>query len=113
MKIFSVITLFLAIVAVQYADAQTYSFKVLVNKGKNEVKSGGTWQPIKTGSTLKQGEELRVADNAYLGLVHVTGKPLEVKQAGNYKVDDLAAKIGGGTSVLNKYTDFILSSNTE
>ncbi len=45
-------------------------------------------------------------------MVHVTGKPLEVKQAGSYKVDDLAAKVGTGSSVLNKYTDFILSSNS-
>jgi len=47
-----------------------------------------------------------------LGLVHSSGKPIEIKQAGSYKVADLAAKVSGGTSVLNKYTDFILSSNS-
>jgi hypothetical protein len=112
MKKLCVTLLFLAI-GLQSLVAQDNSFKVLVNKGKNEVKTGGSWQAIKTGSTLKQGDEVKVSDNAYLGLIHVTGKPLEVKQAGSYKVDDLAAKLGGGTSVLNKYTDFILSSNAE
>ncbi|MFZ6008993.1 MAG: hypothetical protein ACOYXT_01500 [Bacteroidota bacterium] len=93
--------------------AQDYAFKVLVNKGKNEVKAGNDWQPIKTGTSLKSSDEVKLVDNAYLGLIHATGKPLEVKQAGKYKVVDLAARISGGTSVLNKYTDFILSSNAQ
>jgi hypothetical protein len=93
---------------------QDYTFKVLVNKGKNEVKTGTTWQPIKTGAVLNSTDELKLVDNSYVGLVHASGKPLELKQAGNYKVIELSAKVSGaGASVLNKYTDFILSSNTE
>jgi hypothetical protein len=95
------------------AIGQDYAFKVLANKGNNEVKSGETWQPLKTGASLKSGDELKLADNSYLGLIHATGKPIEIKKAGNYKVTDLAAQVGGGSSVLNKYTDFILSSNAE
>src|SRR5258708_27853866 len=94
------------------ARAQEYAFRVLANKGANEVKSGDTWQPVKTGAQLKKGDELKISENASVGLVHVSGKPLEVKQAGNYKVDLLAEKVGTGSSVLNKYTDFILSSNS-
>jgi tetratricopeptide (TPR) repeat protein len=94
------------------AFGQDYTFKVLANKGANEVKSGDTWQAVKTGSSLKSGDELKVSENAYLGLVHSSGKPVELKTAGNYKVADLAGKVGGGTTVLNKYTDFILSSNS-
>ncbi len=92
--------------------AQDYTFRVLANKGANEVKSGDAWQSIKTGAQLKSGDELKISENSSVGLVHVSGKPLEVKQAGNYKVADLAAKVGTGSSVLNKYTDFILSSNS-
>ncbi len=91
---------------------QDYAFKVLANKGSNEIKSGDTWQAIKTGASLKSADELRLSENAYLGLIHASGKPLEVKQSGVHKVADLAAQVGGGTSVLNKYTDFILSSNS-
>lgn len=94
------------------AFAQEYAFKVLANKGGNEVKAGETWQPVKTGASLKATDELKVADNAYLGLVHVSGKPVEIKQSGSYKVSDLASRIQGGTSVVTKYTDFILSSNS-
>ena len=94
------------------AQAQDYAFKVLVNKGKNELKSGNNWQQLKVGLSLKSADELKISENSYLGLVHVSGKALELKQSGNYKVMDLAAKVNGGSSVLNKYTDFILSSNT-
>jgi hypothetical protein len=92
--------------------AQDYAFKVLANKGANEYKSSEGWQPIKTGAVLKLGDELKISENAYLGLVYNTGKPLEVKKSGSYKVSDLAKEVGPGTSVLNKYTDFILSSNS-
>jgi len=98
-------------VAAGQLSAQDYAFKVLVNKGKNELKTGETWQQVKVGASLQSHDEIRVAENAYIGLVHKTGKPLELKQSGKYKVMDLAAKIGD-PSVLNKYADFILSTNT-
>jgi hypothetical protein len=91
---------------------QEYAFKVLVNKGKNEVKAGETWQGIKVGTSLKSTDELKVTENSYVGLVHKTGKPLEIKKAGRYKIADLSGQVGTGSSVLSKYTDFILSSNT-
>ncbi len=94
------------------ASAQDYVFKVLANKGANELKSGADWIPLKTGASLKTGDELRISENAYIGLVHVKGKPKEIKKAGVYNVTELAASMGAGTSVVTKYTDFILSSNS-
>jgi hypothetical protein len=44
--------------------------------------------------------------------MHSTGKPVEVKEAGVHSVSALELKVGNATSVLNKYTDFILSSNS-
>lgn len=95
------------------AFGQEYAFRVLVNKGKNEVRTGDSWQPIRVGANISSKDEIKVTENAYVGLIHVTGKPLELKDAGKYKVTDLSAKIGPGSSVINKYTDFILSSNAE
>jgi hypothetical protein len=89
-----------------------YSFKVLANKGSNEVKSGDTWMPLKTGASLKKDDEIKLGENSYIGLVHSSGKPKELKLAGNYQVAKLDQDMGGGSSVLNKYTDFILSSNS-
>src|SRR5258708_16488446 len=91
---------------------EDYAFRVLANKGANEVKSGDAWQPLKTGTQLKVGDELKISDNASVGLVSKNGKPLEVKEAKIYKVVELLSKVGTDISVLNKYTDFILSSNS-
>jgi hypothetical protein len=95
------------------AQAQTYAFKVLVSKGKTEVKSAEGWSSIKVGSNLNVSDEVKVSENSYLGLMHASGKPLEVKDAGNYNLADLASKLSKGSTVLNKYTDFILSSDQE
>ena len=95
-----------------FCVAQEYAFKVLANKGTNEVKSGSDWAPVKTGASLKNDDELKLSPNSYMGLVHATGKPLELKVPGSYKVSDLASQLKSGTSVLTKYTDFILSSNS-
>jgi hypothetical protein len=107
------LTLVFALSALAFSVlGQDYTFKVLANKGANEVKQGDTWQPLKTGASLRESDEVKLADNAYLGLVHASGKPMELKQAGTFKVNELAKKVGGSSSVLNKYTDFILSSNS-
>src|SRR5690348_6017056 len=100
MKTIKKLTLLSALLALTSAVfAQDYAFKVLANKGTNEVKTGDAWQPIKTGATLQSGDELKLSENAYIGLVHKTGKPMELKKPGSYKVADLAANFNGGSSV--------------
>ena len=96
-----------------FVFGQDYAFRVLAVKGSNEVKSGGSWQPLKTGASLRSADEIKLVENAYVGLVSVKGKPLELKAAGNYQVSALESDVSkGGSSVLTKYTDFILSSNS-
>lgn len=101
------------ILLAHFTYAQSYSFKVLVSKGKSEVKAANTWEALKVGATLKSTDEVKVAENSYLGLVDAKGKPLEIREARVYKVTELLQRVGPGQSVLNKYTDFILSSNQE
>lgn len=96
---------------VSAASAQDYAFKVLVNKGNNQIRKGQSWEAVKVGTSLASVDELKVSENSYVGLVHSSGKPYEVKKAGNYKVAEMAKKVGTTQSVLNKYTEFILSSN--
>jgi len=105
----SILTLLL-FVSCSVAFGQGYTFKVLANKGENKVKSGANWEPLKTGASLKATDELSISDNAYLGLVHSTGKTMELKDPGTHKVSDLAAKVNtNGSSVASKYADFVLS----
>lgn len=99
--------------ACPFASGQNYAFKVLANKGSNEIKSGTGWMPLKPGATLQSTDQIKIASNAYLGLVSQEGKPLEVKEAGDYTISALQALLSQtNNSVLVKYTDFILSSNS-
>ena len=84
MKINKLVILIIGCFVSITAFGQDYAFKVLANKGTNEVKTGNTWLPIKTGASLKVGDELRISENAYIGMVHATGKPFEIKKAGSF-----------------------------
>ncbi len=109
----NVLIAFLSVLLVgQMAMAQNYAFKVMGNKGANEVKSGSNWESLKVGTLLQPGDEIKVSPNAYLALLHSSGKPLEWKEAGTYKVANLEANVKAGSSVVNKYADFILSNNS-
>jgi hypothetical protein len=94
------------------AYSQSYTFRVLANKGANQIKSGDSWQPLKTGASLKDSDEIKVAEDAYLGLMHVGGKSVEWREAGTFKVSDMASKVPAGKSVGAKYADFLASKMT-
>jgi len=106
-------TLSLAILLASPLNAQDYVFKVLANKGGNTVKVADhstDWQPIRTGATLNSNDELRISQNSYIGLVHASGKTVELKNEGNYFVRDLAAKLGNTrSSVASKYANFVIN----
>lgn len=113
MKKFSFFNLVLLLFIVGLAHGQNYTFKVLANKGDNKFKSGSEWMSVKTGASLHSADEVTLAKDSYLGLVHSTGKTLELKTAGTYKVKDLEAKVGkSSSSVASKYADFVLSKMT-
>ncbi len=104
---------FCSILTVSVTCAQDYTFRVLATKGTTQVKTGGVWQPLKTGAKLQTADELKLDPNAYVALVHKSGTPLQLKEADTYKIATLASKVGPGSSVMSKYTDFILSSNSD
>jgi hypothetical protein len=96
-----------------YTYGQQSIFKVFANKGQIELKSGESRVPLKTGSNLKDEDVIIIGENGYVALVHsASGTPKEIKTAGNYSVKDLAADIKPGSSLVTKYTEFILSSNS-
>lgn len=89
-------------------------FKVFANKGPTEVRTGGTPQALKIGSSLKSGDVLLLAEGCYVALIHsTTGKPQELRKAGSYSVADLEKGLSGSSGLVTKYTEFILSSNSD
>jgi hypothetical protein len=113
MKSYLLLSLLTFFGSFQIALGQSYVFRVLANKGENTVRSevqNASWSPIKTGAVLKNGDQLKVSMNAYIGLVHTSGKTLELKEPGDYSITELGAKINSSpSSVASKYADFVLS----
>lgn len=102
---FAFALLFLA----ESALAQSYTFRVLANKGTNQVKkSTGQVVALKTGATLDAGDALVAGQGAYIGLMHKSGKTIEVRKPGTMKVADLEKQVTtGSTSVASRYAKFV------
>ena len=110
----AITTLF--VFAFGFADAQGYTFRVLANKGQNKVKKEGSSTPIalKTGATLSSGDELIASQGAYIGLMHRTGKTLEVRTPGTKKVTDLEKLVSTKTSsVSSRYANYLANKMNE
>jgi len=107
----STATLLLCFV-VNMSFAQGYVFRVLANKGENQVKKAESGQtiPLKTGAKLMSGDELITAAGAYIGLMHKSGRTIELRNAGVSKITDLETKLASSkSSVSSKYAQFVMS----
>lgn len=99
-----------------FANGQGYTFRVLANKGQNKVKKEGaaTAVALKTGATLSSGDELIASQGAYIGLMHKSGKTLEVRTPGTKKVSDLAKMVSTkSASVSSRYANFLAKKMNE
>ena len=103
-----ILTLLLGITSVK-----AYTFRVLANKGQNKVKKGDTKEiiPLLTGDILNIGDEL-ITDkqNVYIGLIHKSGKTLEVRTSGTQTaVSELEELIeGNSVSLTTRYARFLI-----
>ncbi len=115
-KSYSFILIFSLLFAFTAAFGQGYTFRVLANKGQNQVKKAGASAAValKTGATLNADDELIVGNGSYIGLMHKTGKTIEVRTAGTQKVSAIEQKLAAkSTSVASKYAQFIASKMNE
>ena len=95
---------------------QSFVFRVLASKGANQVKKAQTGEtiPLKTGATLMSGDELIAASGAYIGLMHKSGRTIEVRNPGVTKITDLETKLAKNqSSVANKYAQFVMNKMSE
>jgi len=95
---------------VAIAQAPKEEFKVLSQKGPNEHNS----KPLTTGTKLNASDKLSVGNGGYIGLLHKSGKTLELKVVGTYSVAELSQKVAAtNVSTSKRYTDFILGELTK
>ncbi len=104
------------IFTVGFAFGQGYAFRVLANKGQNQVKKAGAASAVtlKTGATLNAGDELITSQGAYIGLMHKSGKTLEVRTSGTKKVEELEKQVNTkSASVSSRYAKFLANKMNE
>ncbi len=91
--------------------AQTEVFKVLASRGKNTLADGSS---VFAGKKLSATDVIKVSDGSYLGLIHNTGKTLEVKEPGTYKVSELSSQaIAKSSSITKKYSAYVIGELTK
>ena len=73
--------------------SQGYTFKVLASKGVTQVDNGSGWTVLKTGTKLNKDSKVKIANGSYVGLMHSSGKTMELKSAGTYSVENLSGKL--------------------
>lgn len=95
----------------QQIHAQEYSFRVLASNGKSTVKgSKKGWKDLKTGAKLYDGDEVKLGDGGYLGLVHLSGKTIELSELKVYDISKLSSELlGGSKNLVSKYADYVMS----
>ena len=95
------------------ASAQDELFKVLASSGDNKVTSDGSTSKVTIGRKLHPSDKIQLAANGYLGLVHKSGKTIELKKAGIYSMSQLAREVDAqNLGVCKKYVDFVVGEMT-
>ncbi len=108
MRLTRTLLLFALVLFAAGAQAQGYVFKVLATKGSPQYKDAGQWKPLTNGVKLQAGSQIKVNSSGYVGLIHVTGKTMQVKTPGSHNVDQLSAKIsGGGEGFTSQYVNYM------
>jgi hypothetical protein len=93
--------------------AQSTLFKVITSQGAIEVLTNGTSTKVSSGTRLNSGSTIKVYDNSYLGLIHISGGTIEVKKAGDYDVTKLAQQFATEqSSFTDKYANYVVSKVT-
>ncbi len=108
-KIVSLTVALLVLFMAETVLAQGYTFRVLANKGQNKVKrANGQTTALRTGVTLNDGDELITTSGSYVGLLHKSGKTIEIRQPGTRTVTSMAKTVNvGSSSVSARMSKFI------
>lgn len=91
--------------------SKNFVFRVLASKGANQVeKADGNKAYLRPGLTLMQGDQIIAANGAYIGLMHRTGKTIELRAPGVTKITDIETQLANSkSSVAGKYANYVLS----
>lgn len=83
-------------------------FKVIACKGKVTLQR--TKKIVSIGTPLNSTDQLSLEGPVYLGLVHKSGKAIEVKAPGMLAVSDLLKQVSSKQSGMDKLVGFVVNS---
>ena len=93
------------------AVSQSYQFKVMATNGNPTIQkeNSNNWESIKLGAKVNPKDQIKLSKNSYISLVHKSGKTIELKKSGTYKVADLSKQVNSSkSSVASKFADYLL-----
>lgn len=108
---FLILVLFISVSSLS-SFGQSFVFRVLANKGSNQVKRADNGEKIQLSAGLKlmSDDEIIASSGAYIGLMHKSGLTIEVRTAGITSIKELEAKLANSkSSVANKYANFVMN----
>jgi hypothetical protein len=83
-------------------------FKVIACKGKITLQR--TKKSVAVGAALNTADQLRLEGPVYLGLVHKTGKAIELRQEGIVVISDLLKQVSSKQTGMDKLVGFVVNS---
>ncbi len=112
----NILLIYIILILTIPAYGQDYIFRVMANKGENmfRLDDKSSWKPVKKGVALNSGYWVKVADDAYLGLLHNTGKTAGLINPGVFEIENIENSIRNKRKGLGaKYTDFVMNNITD
>lgn len=108
MKILTLLLLSLS--SLVFAQTTKEEFKVLSHKGANTVNG----EKLATGTKLYAADKISVAAGGFIGLLHKSGKTLELRTPGNYVISEISQKVvNTNTSASKRYADYVVKELTK
>jgi len=95
--------------------AKDPEFRVLGKKGKVLLQSSSNkqWVEINTGSAVNKNDKISLKEDSYLGLVHYSGKTIEITKPGTYSISALSKELStNSTSSSQKFANYVIDEIT-
>ncbi len=91
--------------------SQAFVFSVLANKGDNKIQQGTTSTALKAGTKILKGNSITVVSGGYIGLMHSSGKTIEIQTPGSYTIAQFESKLATQTTSFGqKYAQFAINN---
>lgn len=115
MKAIQKICLLAAALCISASLSAQEVFSVLATKGDVQLqrKGEGTWVKVFTGSKLNKTDNIKVGEDAYVGLVHLkSGKAKEIRNPGTISLSELEKQMSANSSVGSKVVAYVTQDVT-